>query len=162
MPKNRSRPNVLLATGLLWAGFALAQESVNSSGADATGIGGTVAYSVGQLVYTTHSNGTSSAAQGVQQTVVILPLGTKETELSISLTAFPNPTVDNLSLQISEYSNGELSYQLFDLQGKLLSTGQIVGQHTQLNLSGLPSATYFLYVVNLDNTKLQVFKVVKN
>ena len=38
------------------------QQSVNSSGADANGNGGTASYSIGQVVYTTHTGngGTSS------------------------------------------------------------------------------------------------------
>ncbi len=55
MTKNKSRPIALLAAGLLWAGLAQAQESVNATGGDATGSGGTVAYSVGQVVYTTNT-----------------------------------------------------------------------------------------------------------
>ena len=46
MTKNKSRPILLLATGLLWADLAQAQESANASGGDATGSGGTVAYSI--------------------------------------------------------------------------------------------------------------------
>jgi hypothetical protein len=41
MTKNRSIPITLIAAGILWAGFAQAQESANSSGGDATGSGGT-------------------------------------------------------------------------------------------------------------------------
>ena len=36
MTKNKSIPIALLAAGLLWAGFAQAQESTNASGGDAT------------------------------------------------------------------------------------------------------------------------------
>ena len=67
MTKNKTKPILLLATGLLWAGLAQAQESVNAYGGDAKGSGGTVAYSVGQIVYTTHTGATGSVAQGVQQ-----------------------------------------------------------------------------------------------
>ena len=55
MTKNKLSPILLLVTGLLWAGLAQAQESANASGGDATGSGGTVAYSVGQVVYTTNT-----------------------------------------------------------------------------------------------------------
>ncbi len=101
MTKNKSRPIALLAAGLLWAGFAQAQESTNASGGDATGTGGTASYSVGQVVYTTNTGSTGSVAQGVQHAYEIFTLGIKETELNISLTAFPNPTTENLTLQIS-------------------------------------------------------------
>lgn len=161
MKKNKSRPIALLATVLLWAGLAQAQESANASGGDATGSGGTVAYSVGQVAYTTNTGSTGSVAQGVQHAYEIFTFIIKETELSISLTAFPNPTADNITLQISDYNNERLTYQLFDMHGKLLSNGQIVAQQTQINMNSLPIATYFVNVVNQENKKVQSFKIVK-
>lgn len=162
MTKNKSRPILLLTAGLLWAGLAQAQESVNTSGGDATGSGGTVAYSVGQVVYTTNTGSTGSVAQGVQHAYEIFILSIKETELSISLSAFPNPTTENLTLQISDYNNEKLSYKLFDMQGKQLSNGQIEAQQTQINMTILPVATYVINVVNQQNKQVQSFKVIKN
>lgn len=162
MTKNKSRPFVLLVAGMLWAGLAHAQESANASGGDATGSGGTVAYSVGQVVYTTNTGSSGSVAQGVQHAYEIFTIGIKETALNISLIAFPNPTIDNLTLQISDYTNEKLSYQLFDMQGKLLNNGQVVAKQTQINMKSLPSATYFINVVNQENEKVQSFKIIKN
>ena len=162
MTKNRSIPITLIAAGILWAGFAQAQESANSSGGDATGSGGTVAYSIGQVVYTTNTGTNGSAAQGVQHAYEILTVGVKETDPNIRLTAFPNPTTENLIMQILDYNNEMLSYQLFDIQGKLLSNGQVTAQQTQINMNGLPSATYFINVVNQENKKFQSFKIIKN
>jgi hypothetical protein len=161
MTKNKSRPIALLAAGLLWAGFAQAQESTNASGGDATGTGGTASYSVGQVVYTTNTGSTGSVAQGVQHAYEIFTVGIKETGLNISLSVFPNPTTENLTLQISDYNNEKLSYQLFDMQGKQLSNGQIVAQQTQINMNSLPTATYFVNVVNQENKKVQSFKIIK-
>lgn len=162
MTKNKSRPIALLAVGLLWTGLAQAQESVNTTGGDATGSGGTAAYSVGQVVYTTNTGASGTVSQGVQQAYEIFTVGIKETELNISLSVFPNPTMDNLTLQISDYNNEKLSYQLFDIQGKQLSNGQIVAQQTQINMNSLPTATYFINVVNQENKKVQSFKIIKN
>ena len=97
--------------------------------------------------------------QGVQHAYEIFTVGIKETALNISLTAFPNPTMDNLTLQISDYNNEKLSYQLFDMQGKQLSNGQIVAQQTQINMNSLPTATYFVNVVNQENKKVQSDKI---
>lgn len=162
MTKNKSRPIALLAVGLLWTGLAHAQESVNATGGDATGSGGTVAYSVGQVVYTTNTGSNGSIAQGVQHPYEIFTLGIKETELNISISVYPNPTADNLTLQISDYNNEKLAYQLFDMQGRLLSNGQIVAQQTQIDMVSLPTAAYFINVVNQENKKVQSFKIIKN
>jgi hypothetical protein len=162
MTKNKSRPILLLATGLLWAGLSQAQESANASGGDATGSGGTVAYSIGQVVYTTNTGNSGSIAQGVQHAHEIFTVGIEETTLNISLIAFPNPTSDNLTLQISDYNNEKLAFQLYDLQGKLLTCGQVTAQQTQINTASLPVAIYFLNVVNHENKKVQSFKIIKN
>jgi hypothetical protein len=152
----------MLLAGLLCVGFAQAQESVNASGGDATGSGGTVAYSIGQVVYTTNNGISGSVAQGVQHAYEIFTVGIKETELNISLTAYPNPTIGTLTLQISDYNNEKLAYQLFDIQGKQISNEQVTAQQTQINMNGLPSATYFIYIVNQKNKKVQSFKIIKN
>ena len=162
MTKNKSRPILLLTTVLLWTSFAQAQESANASSGDATGSGGTVAYSIGQVVYTTNTGSNGSVAQGVQHAYEIFTVGIKETELNISLITFPNPTTENLTLQISDYNNEKWSYQLFDMQGKQLSNGQVTAQQTQINMNGLPFATYFINVVNQENKKVQSFKIIKN
>ena len=162
MTKNKARPILLLATGFLWAGLAQAQESANVSGGDATGSGGAVAYSIGQVVYTTNTSSSGSVAQGVQYAYEIFTVSVEETTLNISLIAFPNPTTENLTLQISDFNNEKLAYQLFDMQGKLLSNGQVTAQQTQINTASLPAATYLINVVNQENKKVQSFKIIKN
>ena len=162
MTKNKSRPILLLASGLLWAGLAQAQESANASGGDATGSGGTIAYSIGQVVYTTYTGSSGSVAQGVQQAYEIFTVDIEETTLSISLIAFPNPTADNLTLQISDFNKENLTYQFYDIGGKLLSNGQVTGQQTEINTSSLPPATYFINVLNQEDKKVQSFKIIKN
>ena len=147
---------------LLGLGGLHAQESPTASGGDATGSGGTVDYSVGQVAYITNVNASGTVSQGVQQAYEIFTVGIQEAELNISLSVFPNPTADNLTLQISDYNNEKLSYQLFDMQGKQLSNGQITAQQTQINMNSLPTATYFINVVNQENKKVQSFKMIKN
>ena len=138
-----------------------AQESPTASGGDASGSGGTAAFSVGQIVYTANTNASGTLSQGVQQAYEIFTLSIKETELNISLKVFPNPTLDNLTLQISDYKNEKLSYQLFDMQGKLLNNGQVNAQQTEINTSLLPAAIYFIHVFSQENEKVQSFKIIK-
>jgi len=153
---------LILTIGLSWSDFAQAQQSSNSAGGDATGNGGSVAYSVGQIVYTTHTGSTGSVAQGVQQAYVISSIGINETELNSSLSLFPNPIVDNLTLQISDFNKEKLSYLLFDTEGKLLTNGQVIAKQTQINTASLPPATYFIKVLNQENKQVESFKIIKN
>ena len=161
MTKNKSRPIAMLLAGLLCAGFLQAQDSANSSGGNATGSGGNIAYSIGQVVYTTNTGSNGSVSQGVQQAYEIFTVEIKETTLNVSLNIFPNPTTENLTLQISDINKEKLSYKIYDMQGKILNNSQITAQQTQINMNGLPAATYFINVVNQENKIVQSFKITK-
>ncbi|OQB29893.1 MAG: hypothetical protein BWY08_01502 [Bacteroidetes bacterium ADurb.Bin174] len=160
MQHKRLTLSAVLLLGLGLTGLQ-AQISVNATGGKATGGGGTVSYSVGQVVYTSNKGSGGTVDQGVQHAYEIFTTGINETTLNVSLTLFPNPTTESLTLQINGYNNDKLSYQLFDIQGKELSAGQIVAQQTLINMSSLSIATYFLNVVNQENKKVQSFKIIK-
>ena len=155
--------STFLKACLLWAGLSRAQESVNASGGEATGNGGAIAYSIGQTVSTTLTGISGSVAQGVQQAYEIYALGIEETAFGVSLSAYPNPTTENLTLQINQYNNEKLSYQLFDMQGKLFNSGEVRSNQTEINTASLPPAAYVIHVFNeAYNNRVQSFKIVKN
>ena len=134
---------------------------LSASGGDATGSGGSVAYSVGQIVYTTSTGTTGSVAQGVEQAYEIYSVGIKETSLNISLSVFPNPTSDFLTLKVEDYNDETLSFDLLDEQGKLILSEQITNQETQVAMSTLARGSYFINIVQT-NKKIQTFKIIKN
>ncbi len=134
---------------------------LSATGGDASGSGGTVAYSVGQIVYTTSTGTSGSVAQGVEQAYEISSVGIKETALNISLSIFPNPTSEYLTLKVEDYNNEALSYSLLDEQGKLVLNEQITNQDTQVAMSTLARGAYFIIVLQ-ENKKIQTFKIIKN
>jgi hypothetical protein len=98
-----------------------AQESINVSGAELSGKTSTISYSIGQVVYHANSLPGGSVAQGVQQPYEISTIsGIDIPEIILQLSAYPNPTADQLNLLISNYNNEKLRFQLFDVAGKLL------------------------------------------
>jgi hypothetical protein len=62
-----------------------AQESINATDGDVSGSGGSVSYSVGQVVYTTHTGTSGSVAEGVQQPYEISVVTGLEEAQSINL-----------------------------------------------------------------------------
>ena len=135
-----------------------AQENRVASGGEATGSGGTVSYSVGQVVYTTNTGTNGSLSQGVQQPYVVsTTIGTNET--SIQLNAYPNPTTNNLTLATDDSES--LSYQLFNIQGAEISSKTLNSKTCSINLEGYPPATYFLKVIK-NNEVIKAFKIIKN
>lgn len=147
---------------LVFSGFVIAQESVHSAGGNATGSGGSASYSIGQVAYTTASGSSGSVAQGVQHAYDILT-GTPEVASGISVMAFPNPTSDQISLQVTEgFGKEPLTYQLFDVSGKLFMSGALQNQVTQLPTQNLAPAQYSIRVMNQKNQGVQTFCVIKH
>ncbi len=140
-----------------------AQESVNTTGSNASGSGGSVSYTVGQVVYTTNTGTNGSVAQGVQQPYEISVVTAIEEAkgINLSVSAYPNPTTDFLNLKVENYDNTNLSYQLFDMNGKLLETKKIEGNQTSIVMSNLVPATYFVKVTE-SNKEVKTFKIIKN
>lgn len=158
----KSKKIPMMLAGILLVNLAQAQESSNASGGNAIGSGGTVAYSIGQVVYTSNIGNNGTIDQGVQHAYEIFTVGINETTLNISLSVFPNPTTENLILQTAKYNNEKMLYQLLDIQGKQLRKGQIMTEQTQINTASLPAATYFINIINQENKQVQSFKIIKN
>ncbi|HNR21315.1 MAG TPA: T9SS type A sorting domain-containing protein [Bacteroidia bacterium] len=139
-----------------------AQTSVNATGGDASGSGGSVSYSVGQVVYTTNTGTNGSVAQGVQQPYEISVVTAIEEAKGINLlvSAYPNPTTDYLTLEVKEFELSNISYQLYDMNGKLLQNEKITDNQTSIVMSNLVPATYFVKVTE-GNKEVKTFKIIK-
>lgn len=144
-----------------------AQNNTVSSGGEATGTGGKVSYTVGQIDYTTYDGGVNgSVAQGVQQPFEISIITGLEEAKGINLvcSAYPNPTTDFLTLKVDAstmLSIQSMSYQLYDISGKLLETKKLESNETSIIMSNLAAATYFLKVTE-GNKEVKTFKIIKN
>lgn len=137
-----------------------AQETPTATGGEASGTGGTASYTVGQVAYTTNTGTNGSVAQGVQQPYEIsVTTGVNETSINLELSVYPNPTTNYLTLKTEDNSN--LSYQLYDMQGKVIENKTVNSNATTISLEGQPTATYFLNVVK-NNQTVKTFKVIKN
>jgi hypothetical protein len=76
------------------------------------------------------------------------------------LSAFPNPTFDNLILKVESTITKSLSYQLFDLNGKLLAAQKLEGGETKVAMNHYAAATYFLKILD-NNNNIKTFKIIK-
>lgn len=162
MRHKRLKLSAVLLLGLGLTGLQ-AQTSVNATGSNASGSGGSVSYSVGQVVYTTNTGTNGTVAQGVQQPYEIsVVTGIEEAKgINLSVTAYPNPTTDYLTLSIAEFEISNLSYQLYDMNGKLLQNAKITGNQTSIAMSNLVPATYFVKVLQ-ESKVVKTFKIIKN
>ncbi len=162
MRHKRLKLSAILLLGLGLTGLQ-AQESVNSTGGNAVSSSGSVSYSVGQDSYHSPVGINGSVAEGVQQPYEISVITEIEEAkgITLSISVYPNPATNYLSLEIKDIEITDLRFQLFDMQGKLLHNEKIVGNQTTIAMNKYAPATYFIKVFQ-DNTEVKTFKVIKN
>jgi hypothetical protein len=137
------------------------QENANAAGGNIAGFGGSVAYSVGQVVYTTNSSLEGSVSQGVQQPYeVSIVLGAENSSISL-VQAYPNPTQNNLTLNVGNNEISNLTFQLIDVNGRLIENKKISNSIEVIDMEKLQAAVYFLKVAR-NNKEIKNFKIIKN
>ncbi|WP_026755819.1 T9SS type A sorting domain-containing protein [Sediminibacter sp. Hel_I_10] len=147
---------LLFATQLIYS-----QETIPASGGEATGSGGSSCYSVGQLVFVTNIGSGGTVSQGVQQSIELYTLSNPELKtVNLSAVIYPNPTSDYVMLAISDLNLTDMSYALYDLQGREVAKGLTAHTNTEIGMQGMASGTYILKV-NQDNNELKAFKIIK-
>ena len=142
-----------------------AQEAVTAGGGEASGSGGSVSYTVGQVTYTMHATGNGSLSQGVQQPYEIYVEVGMEDAAGIDLfcTSYPNPVMDILILELREYKNQSLAYQLYNLEGYQLDSKEIKGNITTIFMGDHAPGTYFLKILDNSSFRLiKTFKIIKH
>lgn len=139
-----------------------AQESIVVSGGNATGSGGSSSYSIGQVVYASLPGSSAYVLQGIQQPYEIITLGNDEFQgINLVMTAYPNPTVDVLNLVIVNDKLDDLAYNLFDINGKMISgNSKITSSETSVSMQGLNQGIYFLGITT-NNKTIKTFKIIK-
>jgi len=126
-----------------------AQEGISVSGGDASGDGGSVSYTIGQIVYTTNVGSNGSVGQGVQQPFEISVVSAVEEakDIFLQFSAYPNPAKDFLILTIGGENSSQYKAYLYDINGKILSVEDIVSLETRIDMRNLLPAIYFLKIV---------------
>lgn len=158
---------ILALSAILFIGLVKnnlnAQESVNSSGGTASGSGGFASYSIGQVAYTNFLGTNGSVAQGVQQPYEISIVTALEDtkDITLSFLAYPNPTTDFIKLKAEKYNTENLTYLLYDLNGKSIENKKMESREATISMENLATGTYFLKVTE-NNKDLKIFKIVKN
>lgn len=147
---------------LLISSATYGQEAVMTTGGNSEGTGGFISYSVGQLVYTSTSGSNGSIGQGIQQPYEIYTVvGFEFSEIDLQFNVYPNPTKDMINLRVEYYNHEELSYQLYNMDGKLLEHRQVIKKNTPIDMSNLNNNTFRLYVIK-ENVLIKSFIIIKN
>lgn len=155
----------LLSLMILSVICVFAQSDVVSTGGTASGNGGTVTYTIGQVAVQSYEESGVIISEGVQQPYEIQIIGVDDYPgITLNAMVYPNPTVGNIQLTIYNeqftMNNGSWEVNVFDMNGKLLFAKKIEGENTEIPMSHLAAGTYFVNVVS-EKQVMKSFKVVK-
>jgi hypothetical protein len=140
----------------------MAQSTIPTGGGDASGTGGKVSYTLGQIVSSSISGTSGTITQGVQQPFEIsVVTGTEETSgIILEFSVYPNPATGFVILKIQNYDTENLSFKLYDINGTLLQSKKVEGNETQIQLGNVLSGTYLLKIVD-NNKEIRTFKIIR-
>ncbi len=127
--------------------FALVEKLVERLVASEAALG----YSIGQVNTNTESNDSLQVETRLE----------KAQGINLKVSAYPNPTIDYLTLEVKDFDLSGLYYQLFDMNGKLLQSRKITDNHTRIIMSNLVPTTYFIKVFH-SNELVNTLKIIKN
>lgn len=142
--------------------YLMGQEAVTTAGGTATGSGGSVTYTIGQIAYQTFTGSSGSIAQGVQQPWEISTVTAIENteDISLLMNVYPNPTSGSFKLIVGSLENRNLRYRLYDINGVLLQDKKIDAEETEIIIQDLSPSVYFLKIIN-NMQEIKLFKIVK-
>jgi len=115
------------------------QVSVITSSGNAQNQYGSLSYSLGEVFYTTKGFNYTQA-EGIQHNYLINPLNTVS---KLRIISYPNPTSDSIYFLVENLNYLDLYYILYDLFGKVISTGNIKN-NTFISMKDLPAQNYIL------------------
>jgi len=142
-----------------------AQEVVSTQGDSYSNASANIDFTIGEVIIDTGTDGTNDLTQGFHQTNWNF-LGVEDHALNYEVCIFPNPTEDVLNISTSTFEN--VTYTLYDAQGKLVMQNILSAEQTPIQVSQLAPGAYSLELIfeegnkgtqSLSNRK--TFKLVK-
>jgi hypothetical protein len=91
---------------------------------------------------------------------VVTPTNISITVDDNGIRLFPNPVEDVLTLEVGN-ATPSMIYRIFDITGRLVTTGQVVQPQTRIDMQNFQQGAYIL-TVEYSGMQVQSFRIVKN
>jgi hypothetical protein len=148
---------VLMLFSLFTTISVAAQEVVATQGDSYSNASGNIDFTIGEVIINTGTDGANYLTQGFHQTNLNV-LGVEAHTSNYEAIIFPNPTEDVLNIRTSKFE--DVTYTLYDVQGKLLIQNKLFAEQTPIQLAHLAAGSYSL-VLNNSIQKLKTFRLIK-
>ena len=126
---------------------------------------GSISWTLGEPMSETYVAGTNILTQGFQQPFSLITSVVNINSMG-TVSAFPNPVTDELTINFSELKQGEYSIFVFDILGQQLSVLPLslnsLNRSPKISFHNYSNGTYFVKIIStLDNSFLKTIKINK-
>jgi hypothetical protein len=135
------KKNTLVLFSLFATISVSAQEVLATQGDSYSNASANIDFTIGEVVINTVTDGTNELTQGFHQTNWNF-VGLEDYAPDYQATIFPNPTQDVLNIKTSTFEN--VTYTLYDAQGKLVIQNILTAEQTPIQVSQLAPGAYSL------------------
>ncbi len=111
-------------------------------------------YSVGEVAIKTISNSSVSLTQGFLQPKLVITTGIVEISNDDEILVYPNPCIDYVYIK----SNDLITWEIFDTNGKSISTGDT----TKIETNYLANGIYYISLLSKNINNKKSIKLIKN
>jgi len=141
---------------------SLAQDAISAAGGDATGSGGSAAFTVGQILFSGSSGASGEVFQGVQQPYEIMVISGLDQfeDLDLIISTYPNPVTDLLILKVESLKWNDLNFQIYNSDGRVVVSDKLLNTETNIDMSHLAPGAYILQVI-MEKEAVKTFKIIK-
>lgn len=123
-----------------------AQQANPAGGGDAAGIGGSMAWTLGQIDDAWLESPFGSMAQGVQHPVEMLTVSVPAHAMDPGMVLWPNPATDQVAIDLCGGWAPGMRYEVQDASGRRVAEGPVVASRFSIPVREWPAASYFILI----------------
>lgn len=138
-----------------------AQELISNSGGYYSNANGSLAWSVGEAVISTITDGTDTLTQGFHQSRYEITSISENADENLNIQFFPNPVDDYFNIQIESPDMSNFNFILYDSHGKILCNEKMTEKLSKVNMSNYAAANYFVTVFH-NGKSVKSIQLIKN
>ena len=157
------KKNTVVFFSLFSAATVSAQEVVSTQGDSYSNSNAGIDFTIGEVIINTGTDGSHDLTQGFHQTNWNF-LGVEDFAPDYEASIFPNPTSDVLNIKTSSFEN--VTYTLYDAQGKLVLQNILAAEVTPIQVRHLAPGSYSLQLTFEEGkksaSKSKTFKLIKS
>ncbi len=120
-----------------------------------------ISWTLGETVIETFTTEENILTQGFHQPWLTVVAVDEILEPGYIITAFPNPVQSYVTLRVEAESFENMTFRLYDFNGRLIEQNPIQGNLTNISFEALIPAVYVITIIE-ENKKITTLKIIKN